>query len=557
MEEKRVVGNRRSEEELEQLKVDLNKLTFKLEEQTDFKGTQEQLDLMQAIERAYIDGAPICSDEEWEIMKRKHNYVESLASIAPSGRTWVKLFSPLPSIDKAGNMEELKNYFDKIKSMNLSGKFKVECKLDGLTANVRYKLSPYMDYYNLDCITSRGNGRFGLQLNPYALAGVKTNIPPEIHVDHIMKILDIKDINNLPAYVELRGEAVIPKNKHTEAKYGENAVLRSVASGMFNRKVPYNLDGVIQYITGEEIDKKTGIKGLYKTDLEGLFAKYSYHGLDIIFKGADGRLIASLDPNYGTENGDPNKFLRNDYIEISMDGYNEMITVYHKNGERYSFYPDYEELDVVFYSMSIGDSNIDTDKIKLIPGIKYISDIQFAEEYRKELETKNIPLTYRETNDIKNIYQAVFDFYGTDNDGKRNLSKPRLRNMYEYALDGVVIKPVDSNRETQGMFFRNHKNNANKIVCPKYPEDTIAVKLLSEIVKVKLVKIEQTETELGNITCSGILDKPYLTESGACVERINLHNPEWLEQNNWIKEGNEYEMIMSMDVIPVLLNPNM
>lgn len=556
MEEKRVVGNRRSEEELEQLKVDLNKLTFKLEEQEDFKGTKEQLELMQAMERAYIDGAPICSDEEWELMKRKHNYKESLASIAPSGRTWVKLFSPLPSIDKAGNLEELESYFNKVKNIaGLSGKFKVECKLDGLPGNFRYKLDECYGYYDLESISSKGNGRYGLKLWPYALSGVKTNIPPEIHSSHIMKILNIDNIYDLPPYIELRGEAVIPKNEHTKTKYGENAVLRSVASGMFNRKVPFNLDGVIQYITGEEIDKETGIKGLHKRNLDELFDEYGDRGWDIIFKGADARLIASLDPNYGTENGDPDKFLRNDYLEIDMGEKGEMITIYHSNGKRYSFYPDYEELDVVFYSMSIGDSNIDTDKIKLIPGIKYVSDIKFSKEFEKEL--KNVPLTYRETEDLDSIRQAVFEFYGTDENGKRDLSKPRLRNMYEYALDGVVIKPVDSNRSTQGMFFRNHKNNANKIVCPKYPEDTIAVKLTSEIVKVKLEKIEYSKTELGNITCSGILDKPYLTESGAYVERINLHNPEWLKQNDWIKEGNEYDLIMSMDVIPVLLNPNL
>ena len=87
-------------------------------------------------------------------------------------------------------------------------------------------------------------------------------------------------------------------------------------------------------------------------------------GWNIIFEGANARLIASLDPNYGTENGDPDKFLRNDYLEINLGEKGEMITIYHSNGKEYSFYPDYEELDVVFYSMSIGDSNIDTDKIK-------------------------------------------------------------------------------------------------------------------------------------------------------------------------------------------------
>lgn len=553
--EKRVVGNRRSEEELEQLKVDLNKLTFKLEEQPNFIGTKEQLEFMQAVERAYIDGDVKMSDEEWEILKRKHNYKESIASIAPSGRTWIKLFSPLPSIDKACNLEEIKNYFEKVKNIEgLNGEFRVECKLDGLTGNFRYKLDETYGYYDLESISSKGNGRYGLKLWPYALSGVKTNIPPEIHSEYIMKILNIENENDLPAYIELRGEAVIPKNNHTKDKYGDNAVLRSVASGIFSRKCPNNIVGALAYIYEEDPN----------IDFDALLEKYGEFDENltdkrITLKGANARLIATLQPE---NNPDQDRFGRSDYLIISKEysdqysDYDIKVSIYHKvNGNIYEFSPDYEELDVVFYSMSIGDSNIDTDLIKTIPGIKYISDIEFDKKFM--LDKMGIQKTYKITDNINQIYQAIFDFYGVDENCKRVLSKPRLRNMYEYALDGVVIKPVKSNRSTQGMFFRNHKNNANKIICPKYPEDQIAVKLMSEIVRVKLEKIEYSETELGNITCSGVLDKPYLTESGSMVERINLHNPEWLEANDWIKEGNEYEMILSMDIIPVLLNPNL
>ena len=52
-----------------------------------------------------------------------------------------------------------------------------------------------------------------------------------------------------------------------------------------------------------------------------------------------------------------------------------------------------------------------------------------------------------------------------------------------------------------------------------------------------------------------MLDRPYLTESGAVVSNINLHNPNWLMMNDWIHEGGEYEMVMSMDIITVLLPP--
>lgn len=521
---RRPVGNRRSEEELEALRLEANKTAFELMEQTHFTGTKEQLEMMQTFERAYIDGAPMISDEEWDILKNKYSYEESLVSTSPSGRKWVKMFSPLPSIDKAASLEDLRQFLAKFKSGQT---FKVECKLDGLTANVRYAKNDD-GVYTLDCIMSKGNGRYGLQLNPHALSGVKKNWPDTIKAKYVADVLEC-GIENLPKYFELRGEAVVPKNSRTYRKYGKNPVWRSVASGMFNRKVPFNLDGVLLY--------------LYGKSLEQLCAE-SEDGM-VTLKGADARLVASL-------GNDPDKFLRNDILYIDKYG---KISIMHANGNSYSFYDDGEELHIVFYSASIKDSNIDTAAIAEIPGVKYISAIEWEESKAHELKEMNV--TYRETDSISEILQAVFDFYGTDENGHRDLSKPRLRNLCEYALDGVVIKPVDSNRETQGMFFRNHKNNPNKIICPKYPEDQIAVKLLSEVVRVKLKSIEYTKTTLGNITCSGVLDKPYLTESGSIVERINLHNPEWLESNSWIKEGEEYDMIMSMDIIPVLLDPNL
>ena len=88
-----------------------------------------------------------------------------------------------------------------------------------------------------------------------------------------------------------------------------------------------------------------------------------------------------------------------------------------------------------------------------------------------------------------------------------------------------MIKLAKSNADTQGLTIRNAKSNANKLVIPKYPLDQIACKLESEIVEVKLEKIESSTTGLNNVTYQGILDRGYRTESGAIVSKINLHNP--------------------------------
>lgn len=151
----KVVGNRRTEEELEKIQILNNKTAFTLEPQKNFIGTESQLEAMQNMERSYIAGKPLVSDEEWEILKHKHNYEESLTSVAPSGRNWIKLLSPLPSIDKAGSRNDMETFLNKFDSSQL---FKIECKLDGLTSNVRYKRKIKNIYKNNKIILEQKEG---------------------------------------------------------------------------------------------------------------------------------------------------------------------------------------------------------------------------------------------------------------------------------------------------------------------------------------------------------------------------------------------------------------
>ena len=95
-----------------------------------------------------------------------------------------------------------------------------------------------------------------------------------------------------------------------------------------------------------------------------------------------------------------------------------------------------------------------------------------------------------------------------------------------------------------------HKPNG-QIVVPKYPADQLAVKLETDPVTTKILKIIQKETNLKNKTVSAEL-VPTLVESGAIVNTVNLHNPNYLELNkDWIYEGAEVDLIMSGDIIPV------
>lgn len=517
-------GNRRSDEELAALTIASNAASYVLDDQPHFRGTSSQLERMQAIERAYIDGHPLLSDEEWDIMKAKTGYVESVSAGAPSGRKWEKMEAPLPSIMKITNQEDLASFFNKYEE---GTEFLVESKLDGLTANLVYELDG--DVYKRKIITSRGNGRYGMQLWPNALLGVKLRGYPESFPANAISAM----AGEKPNRVEVRGEAVIPKglwcnDRNISEDEKKSMVWRSIVSGIFNRKVPANIDGLCTVLLGKPAhDLIAENNGIFKVKSE-----------DIVIA----RQLASL-------TNDSHRFLKSSTLAlVPNNNGGTTIMIEHLDGTKVTFNAPNEYVDIVAYSIGIAGVNrpiIGTD----------------LEQYF-EINTKTCLMEdgsaspiFKRTSSLKEIVKSVAMFYGTDENWRRDKSLPRLRNMHEYAMDGVVIKLADTNIEEQGMTIRNNKSNKNKLVMPSEPSDAVAVKLLSETVRVKLERIEMTKTILGNVTCQGILDRPYTTESGASVSNINLHNPEWLRLNSWIKEGGEYDMCMAMDIIPTLIQP--
>lgn len=412
------------------------------------------------------------------------------------------------------------------------------------------------DEYVLESISSRGNGRYGLELNPYALSGVNTNYPQKIKTEDVAALF-----HNLPDKFEIRGEAVIPKNEKSYEKYGKDSVWRNIASGIFNRIVPSNIEGLIEYC-----EKELGIKFDWQRQnytLDGIEYERKFFILSPEYCGRTctnknvleaARLFTSLSPN-------DIKFKRGMYLIVYKNG---SVKILDENDNQIDFFTCDEQLDFIIYSISNNGSNIDLNDIKDEKeldifdkiGFKTIKNVDFEENEKENLESNEYQKTFKITSNREEIHKAVNEFYGINPEtNKRDKEYPRLRNMYEYACDGIVVKPVGSNKYTQKTDLRLGRNN--KIVSPEYPEDQIAIKLLSETVKVKLDHIEYNKTKIGNVTCSGILDKGYKTESGAVVSTVNLHNPEWLFEHPWIKEGEEYDLCMSLDIIPVLMNPNL
>lgn len=543
-------GNRRSDEDLKKITEELNALTYQLEEQPDFNGTDKELEMMQAFERYYIDGYPKLSDEEWEALKYRYNYKESLVSIAPSGREWIKMQAPLPSIEKGSSVADLKEFLNRWPEKT---EFLVEPKCDGLTANIVYQLDADAGVYRHQYTTSRGNGRYGLKLWPHALNGVNMHgVPETITAEQMSKALKV-DVKNLPEIFELRGEAMLQKNEANLIKYAANTidgwesvnlldvktgfemvVWRSVISGIFNRKVPNNIKGILCYLYEggfEEnfVEQEVPFVGVAKAFL-----------IDSI---ANARLLHSI-------SNDEERFLRGDKLWV-LDDLKTVIAL-HKNGNVFKFEDQGEDVYVISYSFAhsgnAGFNEDDINVLKSIDGVLCLEDIH-------TMNGEPTPFAFA-SSDHEEIIRALCDFYGCDDEGKRLPGKDRMRNRHEFSLDGIVVKLKNSNPEEQGLAIRNALAGGNRLVIPKYPKDQIAIKLPAERVTVKLEKIERNETDLKNVTLRGILDRPYRTESGAIVENINLHNPNWLELNPWIKEGGVYDVVMAMDIIPQLLPPS-
>lgn len=508
------IGIRQSAEDLEISKRKKRTSKFKLREQPNFIGSPSLLAKMQDAERLYREGKPIMSDEEWDRLVKETRYIESLdETVSPNGRIWYKLSAPLVSLNKCTSIKDLHNYRNKFPK---DQKFIVSPKLDGLTFNLVYKENENEDFERY-LITTRGDGLNGLAIEKNALDGVELYGCPDIIDKNIVnKLRDLGCVIN--GKIEIRGEAVINRddysNRGSENNY-DDILARSIAAGIFNRKIPNNLNYIVSLfpdnLKWEEMNKQQK-KILYKY---GIISKENSKGEKSIYD------IAEIINN-----------------EIFVRDKNSLKWESFKDVEYNGLIRKRETLHFISFSIASNNGNIDDpDILRLIPGILYINDIEDFKDIAKV------------TSDIEEIIKSIDVFYGTKN-GIRDMSLERKKNKMRFACDGIVIKPIGSNQESQGL---TPYKKGNKIIVPHHPVDQIAIKLPTDKVKSKIIKINYTKTKLGNITCGADI-MPVKVEGGAIVSKINLHNPVWLSlpENSWIKEGAECYVQMSMDIIPLI-----
>lgn len=501
----------RSKEELEEIKKEALEQKFKLKEQPNFKGSEEMLLFMQQAERKYREGKPIISDEEWDELVSKTNYEESLDEIvSPNGRTWVKLGAPLGSLNKINDMDRLKSHLEQY----MTNGFITEPKLDGLTYNAIYRENKN-GLFELDKITTRGDGINGLALWEDALKYVEKKYLPDIISKETGEYLKDNGFvqNNR---IEISGEAVVDKSFYSNKseEYWNDIIPRSIAAGIFNRKIPSNLE---------------------------YFVKSNFKEGQEDFTPKEIRLIKSKS---GYKNFVPKKVLENDIIGLENGEEKSLYEYLKSTSEGLAFDKLRYKEQLYFFMFSIVDNKgnriDDLEVFKNLPDFQYVG---FHEAF------KDLSYQGKSIDEFQYVIKCIDNLYGTKNFIRdTNLERKKLTS--KFPMDGIVIKPIGSNTESQNM---EPYEKAGKIIVPKYPKDQIAVKLPTDASRTKILKINYKTTKLGNITVSADII-PTKVEGGAVVSNVNLHNPDWLKapDNQWIKEGVEAELRMAYDIIPIL-----
>lgn len=515
-------GNRRNEQELQQFKDEKLRLKYRLIEQPNFNGSPELLEEMQKYERAYREGTPVITDEEWDDLVKKTGYVESLDQVvAPSGRRWIRMGAPLVSLKKIDKIESVEKMVQPGKLMVIGP------KLDGLTYSAFYI---YDDHKNLiyDSIGTRGDGVHSLLLHSGALDGVTIYGLPKF-IDAETAVFLEENGCVVDGRFELRGEAMIDKYRYCEENGldVETLVPRSISAGMFNRIVSSSLKYFIDTLWGKlgRPEFKNGFNQEEAVEINKSHTKETKKFLSsfgIIGRKSD---ISSV-------------------IAVKIGVNIAMYVSYKEDSSKFELETGtignlrVEHLHMISFSVASKHGNIDRpDILNAIPGVKYVGSVE---------DFKDI---YAVTDSPEEAVRCVDNLYGTVR-GVRDKSKERIKVTCRFALDGIVIKPLDSDAESQKLVGVKKQG---KLVISTKPADQVAIKLPTDPVRTRIIELVRTTTTLGNVTVRATIE-PTVAEGGATIKSVNLHNENWLSlpENQWIKEGAECDLRLSMDIIPIL-----
>lgn len=134
-------------------------------------------------------------------------------------------------------------------------------------------------------------------------------------------------------------------------------------------------------------------------------------------------------------------------------------------------------------------------------------------------------VTYDSSNTLIDNFAIIYNKYNI------------IRNTYDYALDGFVIKPTS--------IYRKSNNTEPR------PKDCIAIKFKPMIESTTVKDIEWSVGKGGELTPVLILNEIKL--DGKSITRVSAHNYGYIKENN-IKKNTKVDISLAGDIIPFIYN---
>lgn len=181
------------------------------------------------------------------------------------------------------------------------------------------------------------------------------------------------------------------------------------------------------------------------------------------------------------------------------------------------------DIDCIIYDIRIETDNNIYKEIDF-EDIRNSFDIKEEYKYVKMFPSIYV-VTYDSTITLIDNFNLIYNKYN------------HIRSIYNYALDGFVIKPTCKYR---------HSNNTET-----RPKDCIAIKFKPMIARTSVKNIEWTVGKKNELTPILILNEIKL--DGKSITRVSAHNYGYIKDNN-IAIGTVLDISLAGDIIPFIYN---
>ena len=181
------------------------------------------------------------------------------------------------------------------------------------------------------------------------------------------------------------------------------------------------------------------------------------------------------------------------------------------------------DIDCIIYDVRIEETENSYNEINFEIIRNEFRDDKYSKYYNMFPGTNVV--TYDSSNTLIDNFAIIYNKYSY------------IRNIYNYALDGFVIKPTSKYRKS---------NNTE----PR-PKDCVAIKFKPMIESTTVKDIEWSVGKGGELTPVLILNEIKL--DGKSITRVSAHNYGYIKENN-IKKNTKVDISLAGDIIPFIYN---